>query len=473
MMKNKSRNERGTIIVSILVITVVLTTFMYGLILNANVNLSRSRSRLLLLQAQYASESAADAAIAILNSGNDTYTGTTSDVTLLTAPTYRSTYSVTVAAGSNSKEKIVTATGKVYAPKSSVTPNYTRRIEVTAQRTSTTTSSAIISRNIVYVDSGVKTIKAKDIYLNGFIQMNKNTTDLIAENIIVADKNTGAGNCSIGGTGNLVKPSSFTNPAQTKTRITLGYNNCINPPGNTSNADFDVQANVSGIGKIQSINIPWAEYMDNSYQSSPSGCGDWTSGASPRSIPSTGNTKKTHYPDNSSNVSTSCGSSGDLDLGSGIEYDIRDHIHLRANICAASGCEPIFYNPDSTLKFVFVEGTINFNGVQTKAGSGPIVFVIYGADPASKTSVCPYGGAFYISNTGTTSAPKAFFLANNGVCLDKTKYGSDPAMGGFAGKNIYVATNSGTPFDLELDPAFPVDQIPVDLSWRAVRYRRL
>jgi hypothetical protein len=342
---------------------------------------------------------------------------------------------------------------------------------VTAQRTSTTTSSSVVSRNIIEIGSGVKNLIGKDIYVNGFIDMAKNTTNLVAENITVAGKNTGASNCSIGGSGNLVKPSSFSHAGQTKTNITVAYNNCINPPGNTGNTNFTVSANQTNISTIQSMYIPYGQYMDGTYSSAGS-CADWTTGGTTRQIPSVLGSKKTHYPDSSSNVATTCGTSGDLNLGSN-QYNITDNVHIRANLCAASGCSPVFYNPSSSVRYVFVEGTINFSSVQTASGSGPIAFIVYGADPSSKTSVCPYGGAFYLGSGGNTSAKALYALANNGVCLDKTKFGSSPALGGLGGKNIYVATNPGTPFDLALDPNFPVDQIPIDLSWRAVGYERL
>ena len=470
-----SSNQNGMVIVSILVITVFLTTLIYSLIVLANVNLTRARGRILLLQAQYAAESGADAAIAVFNSGNDTYTGSGGEVQVLNNAQYKATYSTTVTAGSTSKEKIITATGNVYAPATSSTPKFTRRIQAVAQRSSTTSASSMVSRNIIEIDSGVKNIQAVDVYLNGFIHMNKNTTNLIAENITVGGKNTGATNCSIGGTGNLVKPSSFSHVGQTKTNLTLAYNNCISPPGNTSNANFNVLANQNTISQINSTYIPWSQYMDSSYQNGAGGCNDWTTGSSPRNIPSTGNTKKTHYPDSSSNISSSCGTSGDLALGSA-RYNILNHVHLRANLCAASGCSPTFYNPDSGaagIKFVFVEGTINFNSVQTVAGSGPIVFVSYGSDPSSKASACPYGGAIYIGNNSSTSAPALYLLALNGVCLDKTKFGAANALGGISGKNIYIATNPGTPFDLGLDPSFPSSSIPIDLAWKATRYQRL
>lgn len=474
-MKKPMKNEGGSVIVSILVVTLLLTTIIFGLLVLANANLTRARNRVFLLQAQYAAESGADVAIATFNGGNEAYAGTASETTILTTSRYKSTFSATVVAGSSAKEKIITAVGKVYVPASASTASFIRTIEVTAQRTSTTTSSSLVSRNIVDIQSGVKNIETRDIYVNGYINMNKNTTNLIAENIFVADKNTGASNCSIGGSGNLIKPGSFSTPGQTKTNVTVAYNNCINPPGNNSNANFNVLANQSTISKIQSTYIPWSQFMDNAYQNSPTGCNDWTSGSSPHDIPGTGNTKKTHYPDSGSGVSSSCGTSGNINLGSG-RYNIKNHVHIRANLCATSACTPSFYNPDSGaagIKFVFVEGSINFDSVQSVSGSGPIVFVAYGTDPSSKAGVCPLGGSIYLGNSGNTTAPALYFLASNGICLDKTKYGASPALGGISGKNIYVATNPGTPWDLKLDPAFPVDQIPVDLSWRAVRYRRI
>lgn len=470
-----NKGETGSVIVSILIITLFLTTFVFSLMVLANSNLSRARGRVLLLQAQYAAESGADNAVAALNDGNDAYSGTGGDVTILTAATYRSTYSVSVAPGSHDKEKIVTATGKVFAPKNEATPSYSRTIEVTVQRTSLSASTSIMSRNIIDVQSGVKSVKARNVYVNGYINMNKNTTEFIAESIIVGDRNSGPGDCSIGGDGKLTKPTTFLNAGQTKTSIAMAFNNCISPPGNSSNTDFDITANEPDIPKVQSTYVPWSQFMDPSYQNSPGGCNDWTTGSSPRSIPSTGNTKKTHYPNSDPNISTACGTNGDINLGSN-QYDIKDHVHVRGSFCAAVACTPTFYNPDTGpegIKFVFVEGTINFDSFQTVSGSGSIVFVTYGSDPPSKASVCPLGGSVYLGNNGTTVGPAVYFLANNGICFDKTRFGATPSLGGISGKNIFIATNPGSPFDLGLDPLFPVEEIPVDLSWKAIRFRRL
>jgi hypothetical protein len=470
--QKQSLNDTGMILVAIMGIVVFLSIILVGMFGLAESNLSRARQRISLLGAQYAAESGADVAIAMLNSGNSSYAGSSSDVTVIDAGSYKATFTSSVVAGGAPSSRLITAVGKIYTPSSAATPKYIRTIRVTAQQSSTTSASSIVSRNILALSSGIKNVYAKDLYVNGFISMSKNTTNIVAENITVAGKDTGSTNCSIGGSGNLLKPTAFTTPGQTRTNITVGYNNCISPPGNASNSDFNVAANQGNVPTIQSIYIPWAAYMDSSYQNSPSGCTDWTGGTSPHAIPAALGSKQTHYPDSASSVSTSCGNNGDLSLGSG-QYNITDNVHIRANLCAASACTPTFFNPTSTLKYVFVEGSVNFASLQTPSNSGPIAFVVYGADPASKTSVCPYGGAAYLGNSGTTSAGSVYLLAINGICLDKTKFSTSPALGGIAGKNIYIATNPGSPFDLTLDPNFPVSQIPVNLTWRAVQYQRL
>lgn len=464
-------SQQGMIVVAMMGIMIFLSIIIIGMFGLANGNVARAKGRILALQAQYSAESGIDVAIATLNSGNTSYAGTSSEVQVLSAATYRATYTVTVSPGTNVKERVLDAVGRVYLPKSATTASFTRKVRVVTQRSATTSASSMMSRNILAIDSSVKNVWAKDIIVNGFITTAKNVNNLVAENITVAGKNTGATNCSIGGPGNLVEPSSFTDPSQTKTNITVAYNNCITPPGNTSNTSFNVAANQGNITTIQSTYIPWSQFMDSSYGAAGS-CNDWSSGVSTENIPSTTGSKLTHYPDSASNISTSCGTNGDLSLGS-TRYNITDNVHIRASLCAASACTPTFYNPDATMKYIFVEGSVNFGGVQTASGSGPITLIAYGADPSSKTSVCPYGGSVYLGNSGTTTAPALYMLATNGICFDKSKFGASPALGGVGGKNIYISTNSGTPFDLRFDPSYPVSQIPTDLSWRAVRYQRI
>ena len=475
-----SYKQKGSILVTILVTSLFLTMLLLGVMILADANLKRARGRILQLQAQYSAESGADVAIAKLNDSSnplaDTYTGSPTETQVLNAKQYRSTFKTTVVSGSNPKEKVITSTGYVYAPKTATNPTNKRTIRVIAQRSSGTTASSVLSRTIIDVASSVKSISARDIYVNDYLNLQKNSNTIVADSITVVGKDASAQKCSIVGPGVLQKPTSFHDPAQTKAKLSLGFNNCINPPGNYTNSNFDVLANDTSLRPIQSLRIPWNQYMDDIYQPSVSGCSDWTTGGTSRQIPRVGNDKKTHYPDDGSNISATCGTNGNVDLGSDTTFVIRDNVHLRANLCATAACNPIFNNPNpATMRFVFVEGTINFDSLRTTAGSGPIVFVTYGADPASKIKSCPHGGSLYLGKSNIeTRAPAAYLLATYGLCLDQTKFALDaPALGGIGGKSVFISTNSGNPWSLRLDPNFPLSQIPIDLSWRQSSYQRL
>ncbi len=475
-MKKQSA-QTGSLLVTVLVIMMFLVIVVLGLMLLANINLARARERILLLQTQYTAETGADIAISKLNNGNlanYNFTATPTDI-LVNGGSYAASYNVKVEDGVDANEKIITSVGTVRTPTSAATPKYTRTVRVTAARKSTMAAASIISRNIVQLASSVKKVTGREVFVNEYIKMDKNTNEFAVEKLTVAGRNVGAGSCSVEGGSFSVPDPPFTPP----TILNLAYNNCTSPPGNTSNANYTVNHNQTNIEKVQSTSIPWGYTMSSGYLNA-NNCSDWTTGASPRTIPSTGNAKKTHYPNaDASGIDTSCGTGGTLNLGSNT-YTITDHTHIRANLCKlAMGCRPTFINNSGSLKFIFVEGTIAFEGVTVPtAGSAPIVFVSYGSDPTAVTDpdvapLCPIGGSTFLGGVSAQSitAPNAYFIATNGgVCIDKVKL---PSLGGISGKNVYIATQSGNPFSLSFDPTFPVNQIPVNLMWRATLYERL
>lgn len=483
-MKQRSYNKsEGSLMISVLIIMGVLTIIVSSLAMLAASNLNRSSSRIYVLQSQYSAESGIDITISKLNNGLSTAYGYSSTAGQLgseveivrNGSTFRSTYQTMMADGADGNQKIITAVGRVYVPSSSTQPTYTRTIRIAAQRNSSTVSSSVVSRNIIHLASSVKTVWAKDLFVNKYIKIDKNTTDLIAENITVAGNDASGAKCSLAGRGNLIKPSTFSNAGQTKTVLNLAYNNCISPPGNVSNANFTVFANKTDITPIQSTYIPWS-YKMPSNSNAMNGCTDWTSLRTIPSVVNVGSPAKTHYPDSSSGVATSCGTNGTVNLGSST-VTISSDAHLRANLCSpTNACAPTFNNPSGHIVFVFVEGTLSFSAVKTATGSSPIVFVVYGADPAALSGVCPLGGAAFLDKTNSDKviAPALYLIAvNGGFCADGTKFGATKSLGGVSGKNIYIATNSGTPFDLSFDPSFPVNDIPVNLSWQATTYERL
>lgn len=482
-MKN-TRPTEGSMLVSILVIMLFLSSFVYGLMVLGQSNMSRAAGRILALQSQYAAESGADAALAILNSGNESYTGSTNVTVVTNGSRYKATYDVTVTPGVDGNEKIINAVGKLYQPVNAPTPKTMRKVEVVAKRGSSANSANVLSRNIVHIGSSVKDIIAKDIFVNEYVKMDKNTTTFVVQKLTVADRSPSADECSIEG-GKLRHPSGYASD----TEIKLAYNNCTPIDGSTS--DFNILENQTDIEKVQSTFIPWQFSMNTTTQNSRS-CTEWGSGGSPRNIPAgtsgppaaapadTDNSLHTvHYPDSGTGVLSNCSTTsnrGSIDLGNDIRYNINQDIHIRASLCSNSPCRPIFFNPSTTTRYVFVEGTINFDQLRSFTGSGPIAFISYGADPANLLSVCPEGGAVRIGQQGSnnTAAPQIFLLSvNGGLCMDGTKFGANEALGGVSGKNLYIATNSGTPFDLGLNPYFPVNDVPINLTFKATQYRRI
>lgn len=497
-MRRSFNQQSGSILVSILVIMIFLTMTVMSLAVVSESNITRASQRIYLLQAQYAAESGADAVVAYLNSSAGAYADSGTEKELFTyAPTYRATYQATVSDTADANKKTISTIGRVYQPSTATTPKFTYKLNVSLERSSMAFTSSIVSRNSVEIASSVKAVIAKSLFVNEYLKANKNTNDVMIDDLTVAGKYPDGGNCSLAGSGNLERNPSL--PTGTKAILRMAYSNCMDvPPGNTSDADFDITANDSTLQKVASIYIPWSYKMNNSDSGGEytnGNCSDW-SGVDPI-IPSAGNARETHYPDNGAGVvpASSCGGSGsspaDLDLGDET-YTINDHVHVRANLCKASSCKPTFINPDAANpKFIFVEGVINFERVTVDSTSpGEIVFISYSTSQSlSASKQCPSNSAsIRLGKDGSNSlvAPNAYFIATNGMlCVDQTKFNScpppdDPAyaacpksLGGISGKDIYLSSNSGATFELTFSPEFPLSSIPLDLSWRAANVKRV
>lgn len=487
-MLNARNKESGSILVSILVIMIFLTMTVMSLAVVSQTNITRANQRIYLLQAQYAAESGADAVVAYLNSSSGAYTASGTEKLLYTyAPNYRATYQATVTDDpADANKKSVHSIGRVYQPATATSPRFTYKINVKLERSSIAFTSSIVSRNSVEVASSVKAVVAKSLFVNEYVRVNKNTTNITIDDLTIAGRYPDGNNCSLSGSGNLVRNSSL--PSGTKAKLHMAYSNCMDStPGNTSDANFDITANDSSLQKIASIYIPWGYKMNNSDGGgnyTNGSCSDWTS-ASP-TIPSSGNARKTHYPDSGAGTvaSSACGGSGsapaDLNLGSKT-YTITDHAHIRANLCKSFNCTPKFINPDANKpKFIFVEGVINFERVTVDSSSpGDVIFISYSTSQTiSGSKQCPSNSAaIRLGKDGSNSllAPNAYFVATNGMlCVDQTKFDTGvQSLGGISGKDIYLSSNSGATFELTFDPEFPLSSIPLDLSWRASNVKRV
>ena len=467
---------------------IFLTMTIMSLAVVSQTNITRATQRIYLLQAQYAAESGADTVVAYLNSssGSYPYDGTQRDLYTY-ASKYKATYQATVTNDPlDANKKSVLSVGRVYIPASATTPRYTYKLKVSLERSSMAFTSSIVSRNSVEVASSVKAVVAKSLFVNEYVKANKNTTDITIDDLTIAGKYPDGNNCSLSGAGNLVRNSAL--PAGTKAKLRMAYRNCMDPtPGNTSDANFDITADDSSLQKIASVYIPWGYKMNNNDGGgnyANGNCSDWTAAAP--TIPSSGNARKTHYPDSGAGTvpASSCGGSGtapaDLNLGSKT-YIINDHAHIRANLCKAYTCTPKFINPDASKpKFIFVEGVINFERVTVDNTSpGDIIFISYSTSQIiSASKQCPSNSAaIRLGKDGSNSlvAPKAYFIATNGMlCIDQTKFNTgSESLGGVSGKDIYLSSNSGATFELTFNPEFPLSSVPLDLSWRASNVKRV
>jgi hypothetical protein len=496
----KNTHQSGSILVSLLVIMIFLTITVLSLSVVSQTNITRAVGRIYLLQAQYAAESGADTAVAYLNAGGTFPNSGTEKPLFANGSQYRATYQTTLSdISGNTNQKQAFSIGRVYVPASATTPRYTYKISLTVDRSTTQFTSSIVSRNSVELASSVKAVQADSMLVNEYVKVNKNSSELAISDLTIGGKYPDAANCSLAGAGSLLRNSNL--PAGTKAKLRMAYNNCMDiPPGNTSDADFDIIANDPTIQKIASLYIPWSFVMNNDDGGGDytnGNCSDW-SATSPVSIPSTGNARKTHYPDSGSGTiaSSSCNGSGtnpaDLNLGSKT-YIIKDNVHIRANLCKASACSPTFVNPDpGTTKYIFVEGVINFENVYISNGvgypnggtvpqvsQGNIAFISYSTSqilPGSKQ--CPSNAAaIRLGKAGSDSlfAPNGYFIATNGMlCVDQTKFADGvSSVGGVSGKDIYISSNSGSSFSLTFNPSFPLSSIPLDLSWRASNVKRV
>ena len=486
-MRNTSE-QSGSIIVSIMVIMIFLTMTVLSLSVVSQTNITRAAQRIFLLQAQYAAESGADAAVAYLNSSTGTYPESGTEKLLFTdSPTYRATYQATISDTADPNQKSVMSIGRVYQPSTATVPKLTYKLQVTLERSSTEFTSSIVSRNSVEIASSVKAVIATSLFVNEYVRANKNTSEVAINDLTIAGKYPDGGNCSLSGSGDLTRSSDL--PVGTKAKLRMAFSNCMALPlVNSRIKDFDNIENDSTIQKIASTYIPWGYKMNNADgngEYTNGNCTDW-SAASPVSIPSAGNDRKTHYPDTGAGTASAsaCGGSGsapaDLNLGSKT-YVIKDHVHVRAHFCKASDCTPTFINPDAgTTKFVFIEGVMNFQNIKIDSSSpGNIIFISYSTSQSlSDSKQCPSNSAaIRLGKDGSISlyAPKAYFIATNGMlCLDQTKFDSGvKSLGGISGKDIYISSNSGATFELAFNPEFPLSTVPLDLSWRSTNIKRV
>jgi hypothetical protein len=174
-MKNNNNNQGfivGSLLVLILVVSVLLVTISSAAIGNFQ-NATKANAR---INAQFAADSGLDQGLHELNI-DETWTGTTGEVTLFTSTDsdVRSTYEITVSAGSSATRKIIRSTGRTYKPASSTTPEATRIFELEAEAvTSGTGPGSVVSGVGGLILNNNSKITGGDVVVNGNVTVNNN-----------------------------------------------------------------------------------------------------------------------------------------------------------------------------------------------------------------------------------------------------------------------------------------------------------
>lgn len=174
MVKQKSTNQRGFILpVLLFTITLIITLLAFvGSLSLTTYNLSTREAYK--VNAQLAADAGLDVGIHEFNMDNS-WAGTSGEVTLLDSPGLRTTYETHILPGASTDQRIVSVTARTYSPSSSTTPKITRRYEVDLRAiTSGVGPSSVVSGvGGLIMESNAK-ITGGDVVVNGTIELSSN-----------------------------------------------------------------------------------------------------------------------------------------------------------------------------------------------------------------------------------------------------------------------------------------------------------
>lgn len=171
---SKFKDQDGFLMVGVLMIMVffiTITTAIYEYSINSFIS---SRRSVMVFDALSLAEAGADAFMYNINADAN-YTGTGAVTLYDDAIKGKGTYETTVANGTITNEKIVTATGKIYFPSTSATPNVTRKVKLVIQGANPNPYSVQMGPGGLILKNG-SSINNGEIYVNGYITISNNST---------------------------------------------------------------------------------------------------------------------------------------------------------------------------------------------------------------------------------------------------------------------------------------------------------
>lgn len=174
MRSGRNIDAKGFILPVFLITTVLIALIIATIMTTAGLDYRLSTRELYRVNAQLAADAGLDEALIELTA-NSSWTGTGSEVTLLSNSSLKTTYLTEVLAGATSNKKIVKVTAKTYAPATASTPRITRNYEIDVEAvTSGTGSSSVVTGVGGLVLSSNAKITGGDVVVNGTISIANN-----------------------------------------------------------------------------------------------------------------------------------------------------------------------------------------------------------------------------------------------------------------------------------------------------------
>jgi hypothetical protein len=174
-MKTKKTQDHGFIVGSLLVIMLVVSVLIVTVMSTTISNFQSATKDQFRVNAQFAADAGLDLGIHRLNlDGN--WTGTSGEVDFYTTSagkSIRTTYDVTITAGSNASKKLVTSKARVYSPSTGTTAKVTRiyQLEVEAVTSGNGPGSVVSGVGGLILNNNAK-ISGGDVIVNGTVQVN-------------------------------------------------------------------------------------------------------------------------------------------------------------------------------------------------------------------------------------------------------------------------------------------------------------
>lgn len=440
-MLSISKNSRNGFIMPVLLFTIVFIVSL--IVITGSYSLTTynlSTREVYRANAQLTADAGLDASLLQLNA-DSSWTGTSSQVTVMDTGNIKTTYETAVNNGSSSDKKILAVTARTFSPASSSTPKITKKYELDVQAvTSGTGPSSVVTGVGGLVLNNNSKITGGDVVVNGTISIGNNaqiglsTTSLAnAMNVRVAHTN-------------CPSPANSTYPrvcaaGENGQPITIGTNGKIYADVRATNQTTSTNMFNPGLVPNQTV----APYTLPSYDRDAQKAAVTQTLASSNSTIACGNNQTKTWP---ANVKIT----GDISMGNNCIINLSGNVWITGNLTFGNNSKITVPNSmGATMPTIMVDGstgiTISNNGtVQTNSQGTGIYFIAYWSAASCSPDCTDVTGTdlknsqdivrVNLSNNG--SAPGSVLYAR----WSRTSVSNNGNIGAVAGQSIALGNNA-------------------------------